>query len=308
MFCFNVKKIGIMLLVVLMSLAFSVLTVYASDKKTDMGYRILLSELEEKILVDDKAADCIPRMEALNFSENEIENLSTAELLELCLINPFCITVGAYDSLADGYDFFSKYFTPAKALIAREDASDLLQKKLNDDLGICKKFFVKGALQKIVQSENEIIGLNTNMRATVYTPKGTPVYVFQRGEELTAEDKRNMNAEMQTLYPNATRLADPTTNYNCHSYAWYSHSTSNTYWMNDPSAYMSDTSYISVNSSYSGLTRVYYQGVHSAIRLAGNTKVRSKWGEYGLYSHNINYCPYSGAKSYWKFNNNITSN
>lgn len=136
MFCFNVKKIGIMLLVVLMSLAFSVLTVYASDKKTDMGYQILLSELEEKILVDDKAADCIPRMEALNFSENEIENLSTAELLELCLINPFCITVGAYDSLADGYDFFSKYFTPAKALIAREDASDLLQKKLNDDLGI----------------------------------------------------------------------------------------------------------------------------------------------------------------------------
>ena len=68
----------------------------------------------------------------------------------------------------------------------------------------------------------------------VVTPKGTPVEVLIRGDGLTAQQKSNMNDYMANLYPNARRVGDPTNNYNCHSYAWYSSVPSNKYWMNDP--------------------------------------------------------------------------
>lgn len=72
---------------------------------------------------------------------------------------------------------------------------------------------------------------------TVSTPKGTKVTVLIRGEELSSTEKASMNTYMAGQFPNAVRVAEPTTNYNCHSYAWYCTSTSNRYWMNSPSAY-----------------------------------------------------------------------
>ncbi|NCE63148.1 hypothetical protein D1159_00785 [Pseudoflavonifractor sp. 524-17] len=39
------------------------------------------------------------------------------------------------------------------------------------------------------------------------------------------------------------RLSRATPSYNCHSYAWYSQSISNNYWINDPKPYMNDGSY-----------------------------------------------------------------
>lgn len=61
--------------------------------------------------------------------------------------------------------------------------------------------------------------------------------------------------------------------FNCHSYAWYSQSTSNPYWIPDPSIYMTDgsyTKYFSGTASSSAIDlqlgdRLYYTGLHSAI-------------------------------------------
>ena len=61
----------------------------------------------------------------------------------------------------------------------------------------------------------------------VYTPKGSAVSVYERGEIYSPAQIAEMNSYMDNLYPSATRLATATSRYNCHSYAWYSQSTSN---------------------------------------------------------------------------------
>ena len=49
---------------------------------------------------------------------------------------------------------------------------------------------------------------------------------------------------MKDNYPNATKLREATTNYNCHSYAWHLQTLPNVFWINDPSPYMTDGSWI----------------------------------------------------------------
>jgi len=130
------------------------------------------------------------------------------------------------------------------------------------------------------------------------------VTVYAYGEQLSPEEIKYKNELALSLYPNATLLSDSTSNYNCHSYAWYSDSTSNIYWMSNPSAYMTDGSY----TQYTGAPvaaapgyRMYYNyGDHSAIiYVAGpvpsysDITVISKWGPGPLMMHKASDSPYS---------------
>ncbi|ADL53736.1 hypothetical protein [Clostridium cellulovorans] len=141
----------------------------------------------------------------------------------------------------------------------------------------------------------------------VYTPKGTPVEVLQLGELMTNAEKVEADNWVKSTYPGIGLLRSATSNYNCHSYAWYSQATSNVYWINNPTPYMTDGSYnyMGTASGYSG-ERVYYSSPgneHSGIvynRIAGtigpdaygNVNVLSKWGTYGLVRHSAQNCPY----------------
>jgi hypothetical protein len=141
-----------------------------------------------------------------------------------------------------------------------------------------------------------------------YTPKNSEVTVFER-EDMTTDDKEYLNELMDSTYPNATRLRSATLKYNCHSYAWYSTSSSNTWWMNDPSKYMSDRSYKKLSSPVTGL-KIFYpmpNNEHSGIISSVNGEdvtVTSKWGAYGLYSHSEDDCPYASVylNTYWILN------
>lgn len=148
-------------------------------------------------------------------------------------------------------------------------------------------------------------------RATVYTPNGSAVTVINNRSitDFSSTQKRNFNSETLRTYPTATNLADASKKYNCHSYAWYSHSTSNYYWMDDPSAYMRDGSYTKTTSSDNG-NRVYWSnryGIpeHSGI-LSMNMQAspwisaNSKWGQLGVYNHPLDDCPYYEARTYWR--------
>ncbi len=141
---------------------------------------------------------------------------------------------------------------------------------------------------------------------TVYTPKGTPVSVEKKGETLTPTEKTVMNEYVATYYSSSIKIAEPTTNYNCHSYAWYLESTSNLFWMDYPYAYMSDGSYYSTSTAAVNNKIAFYNAgtlIHSGI--VKNTTylaptglgVHSKWGAYGLYNHAPAYSPY------WSSNN-----
>lgn len=165
----------------------------------------------------------------------------------------------------------------------------------------------------------------------VYTPNGTSVPVVQR-DEMNEIMFNNLMTECTTEspYKDAVLLGNPTTAYNCHSYAWYSQNTStNTYWMNDPTQYYTDYSYCEVSTPRAGDIICYFDdkgttstaddvNLHSGIvtsvndslvndvcGMASLVNVTSKWGRHGLFSHRGDICPYvatySGGADYVKF-------
>lgn len=135
----------------------------------------------------------------------------------------------------------------------------------------------------------------------VYTPKGSYVEVIMRGEELSNTEKDQINSYFDNTYSKATRLRGATTNYNCHSYAWYSTSSNNKYWMNDPSPYKTDGSYKNVGFLPTSSGQKFYYpvlGGHTAIvnKTASSiwgVNLTSKWGQGGLYRHSYGNDPYS---------------
>ncbi len=147
---------------------------------------------------------------------------------------------------------------------------------------------------------------DTLRTGTVKTPKGSSVSVFER-QEATSNEIASMNSYMYSRYPKATRLRSATYKYNCHSYAWYSTSSSNIWWMDNPGRYMSDGSYTKQSSAASG-QKIYYPmpgNQHSGIITSVNGSsimLNSKWGAYGLYNHSVIYCPYFSMyqNTYWK--------
>lgn len=132
----------------------------------------------------------------------------------------------------------------------------------------------------------------------IYTPKGSAVDVTRTTYEMPQVDIDNHNKHLDADYPNATRIASATRHYNCHSYAWYWQSTSNTIWMDYPDKYMSDGSYTKTPVAGVGY-RMYYPGgstgTHSAVIIGSSGRsvtVKSKWANGGLYIHYYDDCPY----------------
>lgn len=149
-------------------------------------------------------------------------------------------------------------------------------------------------------------GISLNADDYVYTPNGTAVSVMEIGWELSPGEISYLDSYYTSQYPSATLLRSSSRKYNCHSYCWYSQSSSNDKWMNDPSAYWQDGSYQEcwlylpyINSKvYSPIypeinSKVYYPyGDHSAI-VYSSTRFNSKWGMGPLMRHAPSYCPYN---------------
>lgn len=130
---------------------------------------------------------------------------------------------------------------------------------------------------------------------TVKTPKGTSVRVSVIDTELTQKEIEDLIIGFKKAYPNAKYVSAPTYAYNCHSYAWYSQSTStNKYWMDDATAYMTDGSYLRKDAPQTGYKVFYSDDNHSGIvsALDNGIQVTSKWGKSALYKHAIGDCPY----------------
>jgi hypothetical protein len=141
----------------------------------------------------------------------------------------------------------------------------------------------------------------------VYTPNGSRVAVIVDRTEMSSDEIAYWNWWVGYVYPLATWQATATNKYNCHSYAWYSQSTSNNKWMNSPSKYWQDGSYTRVNPPYpyNGARMRYVNGDHSAFVLFGMYPdqpqlyyVLSKWGPLPLMYHGAAYCPYNSSTLY----------
>lgn len=123
---------------------------------------------------------------------------------------------------------------------------------------------------------------------------GTEAYEWVSGE-YTADQKSQIKDSVLATY-DVTHIRDATVKYNCHSYAWYSTSTSNTYWINDPANFRtnwlkSTTWTDSIPSGIQVGDRVdYYVSAndrpHSAkVYSVVSDLFISKWGALGLYVH-----------------------
>lgn len=137
---------------------------------------------------------------------------------------------------------------------------------------------------------------------TVRTPSGANVSeVYQRSPNFTTAERAQLNSDTDSKYPRARRGATATVKYNCHSYAWYSQTTSNPYWIG---RYSAPTEYVERNNGYilytgtpySGVKAWYNNGEHSGVYTGGTIDgayaIRSKWGMAGLYEHAEAYSPY----------------
>lgn len=127
--------------------------------------------------------------------------------------------------------------------------------------------------------------------ATTTTNKGTPIDVLRwTGVDFDTSEQEAAHQAFTSIYTYSSYVHPATLKYNCHSYAFYSQSTSNPYWILGPSVdkYMTDGSYYKTSLPTSNDRVHFHNGDHSGIILnvgsqINNVSVISKYGNYGVY-------------------------
>ena len=172
-------------------------------------------------------------------------------------------------------------------------------------LALCIQITFLTSFSVFADSPLSLSLVENQLRDIVYvsTCKNNLVQVYRLNRTLTAQEIA-YDAVLPDIYTTAVKLREATYSYNCHSYAWYSQSASNPYWMNKPSYFLTDGTYLQTVWNV-GDRIVYYDSegtvTHSGIITAksGNTisqiTVTSKWAWAGLYEHQGDDCPYTDS-------------
>lgn len=138
---------------------------------------------------------------------------------------------------------------------------------------------------------------------TVNTPKNSPVQGLIL-DQITTLCYNSLLNYLATHYPNVTILENPTSQYNCHSYAFHlSEGNTNKVWIDakdlytnpNLSKYWTDGSFIEVCNESDGEKAHYYEnsGDHSALTTSAiSGEYESKWGKNARVIHAPTYCPY----------------
>ena len=257
------------------------------------------------------------RRAAVHLDESVFDDMPTEEVLRAVLEYPFTSDIFLFNTYQQGIEHTMTHCTAMRVLVQRADAYSVLrhaaERKNRADLEKNLTETRIGLLPEILNvlmsySGFELEAIDYNIRqnaadasavpATVYTPRGSAVSVEIRSE-LPADTIAWLDEEQTNRYPNATLIASSSGKYNCHSYAWYSNSTLNSYWMKDPSKYMSDGSYTRVQK-INLASKVYYTSTNHSARVydaegssINNAYVISKWGNGPVMVHKVYDCPYT---------------
>mgnify|MGYP005806021353 CR=1 FL=1 len=275
-------------------------------------------------------------------SETELNSLSDQELIEAISEYPFLIDVYAFDNFQLAIDHMENTCDAYRELITRKSGAEsfynALSKRTKESLTLNEKICDEElAILLLYQpqftkslSPRQLDEINNNTNTEEYygtpeyvkssgitTPKGTAVSAIQPKCNHSTSWHDAQDKEIVNTY-NVTKISRGTCKYNCHSYAWYSQSTSNTYWINNPSPYMTDGSYKKMLSGLGASSinaksgdRVFWgtnsSPIHSAIIRSSATGaplatrfVYSKWGKLGVFRHTVSNSPYNTANiSVW---------
>lgn len=268
-------------------------------------------------------------IDACQIPTDILAQMTTKALVETVMAYPLFGDIFVWDSLDHGYQVICNTFNGSAELLEREDAYEAICEYEHNSIMTSDVASTDNSTYSTLISEYFDVVKSTAMpnvklytqqprvsSATLYTPKGSAGFAYYN---LTCEDVgikeselKEQNDYFKSVYPRATEVSTYTTAYNCHSYAWHSTATSNKYWINNPSPYITDGSYRSrkrgdspqVKDKVTYTQKAFDDGEkdieisHSAIvqSTAGNTiKVRSKWGMCSLFDHAVDYSPYSVA-------------
>lgn len=322
-------------------------SIYAGQERDYQSYYKVLPGSKEW----DSLQGAVEKTKACELDEETISLLSTEELLEVVLEYPLLINIYLYDGYSESIKHWKDSFNGLYFLLEREDALEKIIRKYeefaNSDYELQVDDFKKidalecmlydeatvaamtddkcsrlsAAADKIIElkelyaantlsGRSNEINLLVNVRY-VLTPKGSVIEGWVRGEELTDAQKQNMDNEFARIWNKAKKLRSATTMYNCYSYAFYSRSADNDLWINNPTAYMTDGSYVPSKKLEDGLIIVYGDNVSSSnhagvlklsemIGVIPHYVVVSKCGQYGLYEHEIKECSYYAGEDYLK--------
>lgn len=244
------------------------------------------------------------RIALSHVDEDIVENMTTEAVLLTALSYPFIVNIFAYNTDSEGIDVVKEYCSSLAELLIREDALQVTTAYLNattDTESI--EYYVAGKLWEYVNASTAVapryvIDPITGLRVFyVETPNGTSVPVFKdltwSDHGTTYEEQSVQNDLLQDVY-GVVSVRDINPSYNCHSYAWYSTSTSNDYWMDNPYYYINDGSYVAGTGAVGN--RITYNDsngkyIHSGI-VTSSGIITSKWGALGLFEHTIYACPY----------------
>ena len=250
------------------------------------------SEWYELTSLEDKIAIC-------HVDEELLVSMTTPALLETVLNYPLLINIYAFDSTEAGIKSVSQYFSGIEILFDRADAAECIATFYETQT------FSENEEESLVRS-NFLMALGNHISASdisplISTPSGTPVVAYANwtwaNHDMTEESAQANHNVLEAVYPRATVVSGINPAYNCHSYAWYSTSLSNKYWINDPDPYMSDGSYYRQNSPSVGNKACWSTRTnpteHSAIVRSvsgGNVTFISKWGFNGVFIHSAGSC------------------
>lgn len=273
------------------------------------------SEEWKTMTLEERLASCA-------VSAEEVAGMSTPALVETVLNYPYLLNIYAYNSIDEGIEMVSSHFPGLTELFSRTDGVEALQ---NYCAVQAQTQADSEASLDVYNAETLISAISSTMPAspkltgaTVHTPKGSAVaaYIDTTWNDHNSTQARadQVSTAYLEVYPSARILRTSNPRYNCHSYAWYSTSSSNRYWLDDPGAYVTDGSYIKdyarVNHKITYRTINNNRYIHSGIITSisgGTTTVSSKWGSLALFSHEHFDCPYladsvgaSVAIEYWK--------
>lgn len=184
---------------------------------------------------------------------------------------------------------------------------------------ICVFLFIIAVLSVVCSIQILNASAESDNTVIVYTPKGSPVELHVEGGSTDNSEYWSVNTFADDHNIEAVALAPKSGKYNCHSYAWYQQTTTNEYYLYDPSPYYEDGSYIEVSSPQVGDIICYFDengdNDHSAVIVeVDNSKsdllesltVVSKWGPQELYKHRADNCIYMRFTAYTRIFRNAT--
>lgn len=276
------------------------------------------------------------RRTATYVDQAEAENMTTRALLITTLGYPFLIDMycigyssdcflpgNTASALSNGIEIVAETFPPLKELLQRTDAVaeiDSLLEVIDEDTfrnGRMKALDLRQYIMSAsAASPSYLVNPGGKPVTILKTPNGSNVYGIR---DITWSDHLYTPSYSAALsqcedyldtYPGIALVANPAPDYNCHAYAW--HSKTSIYWINDPSPYIRDGSYVRCYYAPVG-SKITYQTsenssyVHSGRITGTGGTVTSKWGELGVFRHSIQSCPYysyANVIRYWKRSTN----